>query len=53
MPRFTFPRAQPRIYRPLRQALLKRGLPRKLYLDNGPAFRSNHLNEITAIALIH
>lgn len=24
----------------LRQALLTRGLPRKLYLDNGPAFRS-------------
>jgi len=24
----------------LRQALLKRGLPRKLYVDNGPAFRS-------------
>jgi transposase InsO family protein len=40
----------------LRQALLKRGLPRKLYVDNGPAFRSRHLQEITAslgIALIH
>jgi putative transposase len=40
----------------LRQALLKRGLPRKLYVDNGPAFRSKHLHEITAslgIALIH
>ena len=40
----------------LRQALLKRGLPRKLYLDNGPAFRSQHLAQITAslgIALIH
>lgn len=40
----------------LRQALLKRGLPRKLYLDNGPAFRSHHLEEITAalgIALVH
>lgn len=38
------------------QALLKRGLPRKLYVDNGPAFRSNHLEHITAtigIALIH
>jgi transposase InsO family protein len=38
------------------QALLKRGLPRKLYLDNGPAFRSKHLEHITAslgIALIH
>jgi putative transposase len=40
----------------LRQALLKRGLPRKLYVDNGPAFRSTHLEEITAslgIALVH
>ncbi|CAO0824132.1 transposase [Desulfarculales bacterium] len=40
----------------LRQALLKLGLPRKLYLDNGPAFRSHHLGKITAslgIALIH
>jgi hypothetical protein len=38
------------------QALLKRGLPRKLYLDNGPAFRSKHLEYVTAslgTALIH
>jgi putative transposase len=27
----------------LEKALLKRGLPRKLYVDNGPAFRSLHL----------
>jgi transposase InsO family protein len=32
----------------LEQALLKRGLPRKLYLDNGPAFRSKHLEYVTA-----
>jgi len=40
----------------LRQALLKRGLPRRLYTDNGPTFRSHHLSQITAslgIALIH
>jgi putative transposase len=40
----------------LEQALLKRGLPRKLYVDNGPAFRSRHLEQVTAslgIALIH
>ena len=40
----------------LEKALLRRGLPRKLYLDNGPAFRSKHLEYITAslgIALIH
>ena len=38
------------------KALLKRGLPRKLYVDNGPAYRSKHLEYITAslgIALIH
>jgi putative transposase len=40
----------------LEQALLRRGLPRKLYLDNGPAFRSKHLEDVTAslgVALIH
>jgi len=40
----------------LRKALRKRGLPRKLYVDNGPGFRSHHLSHITAslgIALIH
>ena len=40
----------------LRCALLKRGLPRKLYVDNGPAFRSKLLHEITAslgIAIVH
>lgn len=40
----------------LQQALAKRGLPRKLYVDNGPAFRSRHLQQVTAalgIALIH
>jgi len=38
------------------KALLKRGLPRKLYVDNGSAYRSKHLEHITAslgIALIH
>ncbi|MBL0379297.1 MAG: transposase family protein, partial [Desulfofustis sp. PB-SRB1] len=36
--------------------LLTRGLPRKLYVDNGAAFRSRHLERICAslgIALIH
>lgn len=40
----------------LRQALLRRGLPRRLYVDNGPAFRSQHLAQITAslgVALVH
>ena len=40
----------------LEQAILTRGLPRKLYVDNGSAFRSHHLELVTAslgIALIH
>jgi len=40
----------------LEQALLKRGLPRKLYVDNGSAFKSRQLMYATAslgIALIH
>ena len=39
-----------------RKALRKRGLPRKLYVDNGPYFRSHHLDYSAAslgIALIH
>jgi putative transposase len=39
----------------LEEALLTRGLPRKLYTDNGSAFRSHHLELVTAnlgIALI-
>lgn len=38
------------------QALLKRGLPRKLYVDNGAAYRSRQLEHTCAqlsIALIH
>lgn len=38
------------------KGLLKRGLPRKLYVDNGSAFRSHHLDYICAslgIALVH
>jgi len=40
----------------LENALARRGLPRKLYVDNGPAFRSRQLEYITAslsISLIH
>jgi putative transposase len=39
-----------------KKGLLKRGLPRKLYTDNGAAFRSRHLEQVCAslgIALIH
>ena len=40
----------------LEQALRTRGVPRKLYVDNGSAFRSHHLEQVSAslgIALIH
>jgi len=40
----------------LMQALEKRGLPRKLYVDNGSAFRSHHLKYACArlgVALLH
>ena len=40
----------------LEKGLLKRGLPRKLYTDNGSAMRSHHLEQVCAslgIALIH
>jgi hypothetical protein len=40
----------------LENALARRGMPRKLYVDNGPAFRSKHLEYVCAglsIALIH
>lgn len=40
----------------LRRAIAKRGVPGKLYVDNGPAFRSHHLGHVTAslgTALIH
>lgn len=40
----------------LKQALLRRGIPRRLYCDNGATFRTQHLQVICAtlnIALIH
>ncbi len=40
----------------LQGALMTRGLPRKIYSDNGPAFRSHHVEHTAAslgIALIH
>lgn len=39
-----------------RKAMLTRGMPRKLYVDNGAAFRSRHLERICAslgITLVH
>ena len=40
----------------MEKAVLTRGLPRKIYTDNGSAFRSHHLEHVTAclgVALIH
>jgi transposase InsO family protein len=40
----------------LKQALLRRGIPRRLYADNGATYRTHHLQVICAtlnIALIH
>lgn len=40
----------------LKQALLRRGIPRRLYCDNGATFRTHHLQVLCAtlqIALIH
>lgn len=40
----------------LKQAILRRGIPKRLYVDNGSAFRSHHLQLVCArlgITLIH
>jgi hypothetical protein len=40
----------------LQQAILRRGLPQRLYVDNGAAYRSNHFSLVCAklgITLIH
>lgn len=40
----------------LQQAILRRGLPKRLYVDNGAVYRSNHLSLVCAklgITLIH
>jgi transposase InsO family protein len=40
----------------MQQAILRRGLPKRLYVDNGAAYRSNHLALVCAklgITLIH
>jgi transposase InsO family protein len=40
----------------LQQAILRRGIPKRLYVDNGSAFRSTHLSLVCAklgITLIH
>ena len=54
--RFYLSESLPYFLDSLYHALAKRGLPRKLFVDNGPAFRSKKLEYITAqlnITLIH
>jgi len=53
---FFLSESLPSYLKALEQALLTRGLPRKIYTDNGSTFRSHHLEHVTAslgIALIH
>ncbi len=53
---FYLTESLPSYLKALEEALLRRGLPRKIYTDNGSAFRSHHLEHVTArlgIALIH
>jgi transposase InsO family protein len=53
---FYLTESLPSYFKALEEALLTRGLPRKIYTDNGSAFRSHHLEHVTAslgIALIH
>lgn len=54
--RFYLSEGQENYLDALYHALARRGLPRKLYVDNGSAFRSQKLHQVTAslnIALIH
>jgi putative transposase len=54
--RFYLSEALPSYLDALENAFARRGLPRKLYVDNGPAFRSRKLEYVTAslsVSLIH
>ena len=53
---FAFAESTSRFLPVMKQALLRRGLPERLYVDNGAAYRSHHLALVCAqlgIALIH
>lgn len=53
---FAFSESTSRFLPVMKQALLRRGLPERLYVDNGAAYRSHHLSLVCAklgIALIH
>lgn len=53
---FAFSESTSRFLPVMKKALLRRGLPERLYVDNGAAYRSHHLSLVCAklgIALIH
>ena len=53
---FAFSESTARFLPVMKQALLRRGIPERLYVDNGAAYRSHHLSLVCAqlgIALIH
>lgn len=53
---FYFCEGLPAFEHAFKQALLKRGVPKRLYCDNGPVYRSHHLQVVCAglgIMLIH
>jgi len=53
---FTFSESTKNFLPVMKQALLRRGLPERLYVDNGANYRSHHLSLVCAklgIALIH
>lgn len=53
---FTFSENTMAFLPQLQQAILRRGIPKRLYVDNGSAFRSQHLQLVCArlgITLIH
>jgi len=50
---FFFDEALPRMERVLKIALLRRGVPRALYVDNGPVYSSHQFNAACATLGIH
>ena len=54
--RFTFAESAEKFLPVLKQALIRRGIPLRLYVDNGANYRSRHLSLVCAklgICLIH
>lgn len=51
--RFSFAQDQPTMELAFRRALLKWGVPRRLYFDNGKVYRSKHITRICGFLGIH